>query len=253
MLVEGGPSPAFLYGTFFAHANLSAITLIKADMERRESNVSTTDTEASFVTPLATPSQVFQTPSHLDLNEDTPRKSIDNKSGRSETATPTVHRRASVVTQNVQRPPTAILTAPEVEQEPATGLAENTPQKTTDRTYVTEINAPLGTAPENEDGQVSKGTTLGCDSSHTIEKQVSTSEKETVTSIEGEEASAKPEMVVSEFEEVAENDGEDETVYPGGLTLGLITLGLLLATFVVALDNTIIGKWFSICTSLSNG
>lgn len=50
--------------------------------------------------------------------------------------------------------------------------------------------------------------------------------------------------------EVAENDnanaapeGEQEdpdAVYPTGLALGLLTLGLCLTTFVIALDNTII-------------
>ncbi|KAI9819987.1 MAG: hypothetical protein M1827_006557 [Pycnora praestabilis] len=40
--------------------------------------------------------------------------------------------------------------------------------------------------------------------------------------------------------EKAEEDEEDLKVYPGGWTLGILTLGLCLALFVVALDNTII-------------
>ena len=40
---------------------------------------------------------------------------------------------------------------------------------------------------------------------------------------------------------------EDESKYPSGVALTLLTLGLCMSTFVVALDNTIIGK----CTSQS--
>ena len=37
-----------------------------------------------------------------------------------------------------------------------------------------------------------------------------------------------------------DNETEDETKYPKGLQLALLTLGLCLATWIVALDNTII-------------
>lgn len=37
-------------------------------------------------------------------------------------------------------------------------------------------------------------------------------------------------------------DQEDESKYPGGVALTIITIGLMLAAFVVALDNTIIGE-----------
>lgn len=39
-----------------------------------------------------------------------------------------------------------------------------------------------------------------------------------------------------------EKEKEDETVYPGGAALAVLTFGLCMATFVVALDNTIIGN-----------
>ena len=42
-------------------------------------------------------------------------------------------------------------------------------------------------------------------------------------------------------ETVVEEEAVDESQYPGGLTLGILTFGLMMATFVVALDNTIIG------------
>ena len=41
---------------------------------------------------------------------------------------------------------------------------------------------------------------------------------------------------------------EDETKYPGGVALSILTFGLCMATFVVALDNTIIGRYLmSLC------
>ena len=55
-------------------------------------------------------------------------------------------------------------------------------------------------------------------------------------------------QVVNEKEatiETVEEDGqekEDETKYPSGVALALLTLGLCMSTFVVALDNTIIGE-----------
>jgi len=39
------------------------------------------------------------------------------------------------------------------------------------------------------------------------------------------------------------NDEEDEIVYPGGVQLALLTFGLCMATFTIALDNTIIGRF----------
>ena len=38
-----------------------------------------------------------------------------------------------------------------------------------------------------------------------------------------------------------EKEEEDDNVYPGGAALAILTFGLCMATFVVALDNTIIG------------
>lgn len=46
--------------------------------------------------------------------------------------------------------------------------------------------------------------------------------------------------------ESVEDDGE--TVYPDGLQLGILTFGLCMATFTVALDNTIIGLLFLLLT-----
>ena len=43
-------------------------------------------------------------------------------------------------------------------------------------------------------------------------------------------------------EESAEEEEDDDVDYPGGLKLGLLTFGLCMATFTVALDNTIIAS-----------
>jgi len=55
-------------------------------------------------------------------------------------------------------------------------------------------------------------------------------------------------LILREHQLRGENDGgpagpgeEDNTMfYPGGFQLGILTFGLCMATFVVALDNTII-------------
>lgn len=53
-------------------------------------------------------------------------------------------------------------------------------------------------------------------------------------------------------ETLVESDGEseDEVVYPGGAQLALLTLGLCLATFTIALDNTIIATAIPKITSV---
>ena len=40
------------------------------------------------------------------------------------------------------------------------------------------------------------------------------------------------------------NEPDDDTKYPGGFALGILTFGLCMSTFVVALDNTIIGEFY---------
>ena len=55
--------------------------------------------------------------------------------------------------------------------------------------------------------------------------------------------SAEHEVVGTSSEEKKDGEEkEDETIYPGGAALSLLTFGLCMATFVIALDNTIIGK-----------
>lgn len=53
--------------------------------------------------------------------------------------------------------------------------------------------------------------------------------------------SAKTEKAAEE-QNGAETEADDESKYPGGFALGILTFGLCMATFVVALDNTIIGE-----------
>jgi hypothetical protein len=58
--------------------------------------------------------------------------------------------------------------------------------------------------------------------------------------ISGTEQPVKDGGAAAENTERASDAEEDEIVYPGGLQLGLLTFGLCMATFTVALDNTII-------------
>ncbi|KAI4128955.1 MAG: hypothetical protein LQ347_003961 [Umbilicaria vellea] len=53
-------------------------------------------------------------------------------------------------------------------------------------------------------------------------------------------------------ENIDEEEKEDETVYPGGAALAVLTFGLCMATFVVALDNTIIATAIPRITTVFN-
>ena len=48
-----------------------------------------------------------------------------------------------------------------------------------------------------------------------------------------------------------QEEQEDESQYPGGFSLTILTIGLALATFVVALDNTIIGTCIVLLTDVA--
>lgn len=50
----------------------------------------------------------------------------------------------------------------------------------------------------------------------------------------------------TEASSTGEDGEDDESKYPKALPLTLLTLGLCLSTFVVALDNTIIGGLHSV-------
>lgn len=66
-------------------------------------------------------------------------------------------------------------------------------------------------------------------------KDATTEIAEPEAEIKAEDVQASPAADGSE-----EPDTEDESKYPSGLKLALLTLGLCTATWVVALDNTII-------------
>jgi len=70
--------------------------------------------------------------------------------------------------------------------------------------------------------------------------------------VEGQVASAATTATIvgEETPEESEGEGEDEVVYPGGMQLALLTFGLCLATFTVALDNTIIATAIPKITSV---
>jgi hypothetical protein len=70
--------------------------------------------------------------------------------------------------------------------------------------------------------------------------------------VEGQVASTATTATIvgEETPEESEGEGEDEVVYPGGMQLALLTFGLCLATFTVALDNTIIATAIPKITSV---
>ena len=59
--------------------------------------------------------------------------------------------------------------------------------------------------------------------------------------LKGGDPGEKGVVEASNEEKKDEDETEDESVYPGGAALAILTFGLCMATFVVALDNTIIG------------
>lgn len=71
-------------------------------------------------------------------------------------------------------------------------------------------------------------------------------ESETVQNVDGEKAPAQ-----ADAEEV-EEEPEDESKYLSGFKLGILSLGLCLTTFVIALDNTIIATAIPKITTVFN-
>lgn len=131
----------------------------------------------------------------------------------------------------------------------------------------TELNSVNGAAP-NGDAQDHKATELSSDTTsdatstekekvvhHNVEKDAVTQEHTgaATTAIlvapgpHDPVGAAQTEGLVEGGEkaglEDAEDDVEDESVYPTGFPLTILTVGLFLATFVIALDNTIIGMY----------
>ncbi|CZR61162.1 related to aflatoxin efflux pump AFLT [Phialocephala subalpina] len=80
------------------------------------------------------------------------------------------------------------------------------------------------------------------------EKQANEEHVAQISDKEGSAGTAAP--IVTDGEPDIEAEGDDEIVYPGKLQLGLLTLGLCLATFTVALDNTIIATAIPKITSV---
>ncbi|KAL3420899.1 major facilitator superfamily transporter [Phlyctema vagabunda] len=62
----------------------------------------------------------------------------------------------------------------------------------------------------------------------------------------------KDEGVTEKATELEDGEEVDDAVYPGGLQLGLLTFGLCMGTFVVALDNTIIATAIPRITTVFN-
>jgi hypothetical protein len=94
--------------------------------------------------------------------------------------------------------------------------------------------------PVPEDEKSSSRTSL--DNHQAVENDVGGPEQGRTT----EEKEAETDLVPSasratEASSVADNGEDDESKYPRAFPLAILTFGLCLSTFVVALDNTIIG------------
>ncbi|TVY44502.1 Efflux pump [Lachnellula subtilissima] len=73
-----------------------------------------------------------------------------------------------------------------------------------------------------------------------IEVHSANGEEEKASAIDTEMPIVQRDVAVGVKESGEEGESDDEIVYPGGLQLGILTFGLCVATFVVALDNTIL-------------
>lgn len=217
--------------------------------EGRKSTSTDTGTEtdtASFVTPLATPTQLSRFSSRLNLDDEaTPGKSQQTNSERSGTATPTGPKKSNSAGLSFAD----IYPSPILNDNVARPLSRDAATSTTSNLAVEpgleaekEAIASVSLHSHHQDDE-SESKTLRENSARVSEKEVP--EESNNTKIE---LDAAPRDVTGPMTGVngsaadVENDDDEDVVYPGGLALGLITAGLLLATFVIALDNTIIGK-----------
>ena len=91
------------------------------------------------------------------------------------------------------------------------------------------VPAGGGSHTDTEHGDTDKELEIAPESGNPEEKQVAEASNEEKKDEEDKE------------EEEEEEEEEDDTIYPGGAALAILTFGLCMATFVVALDNTIIG------------
>lgn len=83
---------------------------------------------------------------------------------------------------------------------------------------------------------------------HHDEKHVPEEHAAQVSDKEGSAGTAAP--IVKESEQETDGEADDEIIYPGKLQLGLLTLGLCLATFTVALGTPAISHCVVHCRKL---
>lgn len=131
----------------------------------------------------------------------------------------------------------------------------------------------MGSAPAPSEAAVHADTQATCDAQDTStpneiteRREVAATDEKTPhsdavnavsdgkTSEVAEKGPDTPQPTVASGEEVNEDDDEagvdDESKYPKALPLALLTFGLCLTTFVIALDNTIIGERVPLLSSV---
>ena len=121
----------------------------------------------------------------------------------------------------------------------------------TDNTVILGPNLPVG-EPEQEKSTASRShdalvtlSTSAADSYSTAPGDITDSTGEKNANVLGDDV---PLGDTEHPEEIRTGNGpeeeDDETKYPKGVPLAILTFGLCMALFVVALDNTIIGENF---------
>ena len=229
------------------------------------------DAESSaYVTPLATPSELPQNWAHEDdiLGEDDERRSLhlhDDDGTRTPTNVPQSRRersgsqateRQTIIedhrpsVQNGKDMPKQGFGSEETRNKVETQSSKNSTEAGSERT---EKERSLGL----DQGELTSEEKVGNSCMQSSVNEIENDEKSTRGNLkEQNDRIVAPSDPVGATEHIAKSDGsestlaeeekeeeqDDETKYPGGFSLAILTVGLALATFVIALDNTIIGK-----------
>lgn len=195
------------------------------------SSVDGHDDETAFVTPLQTPSAIplaFGVDEHgVDGIGGMGGGAKDDEGGSEATLTPTGARneeRQSAEHDNEKE----VGATGEKSLESNDSHAQDTP--TASETPVDSSSSTVGQNNPAEDFDASTGNPI---------HDAVTGEKGTDATLV---AAGEKDATVGKDNQDESEEAEDESKYPGGAALTILTIGLCLATFVVALDNTIIGQ-----------
>ena len=197
------------------------------------SSIADTTTDASFVTPLASPAH---------RHERTPRQSFDlnNHETNEAQSTPRAKESVNLTTASADEEQEnrrlhgtipndgAGLKAPAAAETDTTSLTTTEQEKeaASNTTSSTQDEKPSAERPAEHEARIISPGIVSTDP---------VGAAETKSLVEANSSAGDEKTGAG-----AETDAEDESKYPSGFALIILTVGLFLATFVVALDNTII-------------